>query len=148
MLFFSKHAFRYPLGGCPRIAILVDWFGRSRRQVAVTSSPAALVGTREQLLRLDPRPLTHAVIVVVRPGGALLSSAERDQLWRAFRVPVFEQIIGHRGRLLAAECEAHDGLHIVARDAVWTAYARDESPCACGLKTARVSQRAVSAMSA
>ena len=32
----------------------------------------------------------------------------------AFRVPVFEQVIGKSGKLLAAECEAHDGLHVAS----------------------------------
>jgi hypothetical protein len=39
---------------------------------------------------------------------------------------------------LAAECEAHDGLHIEAPERGWSAYAIEESLCACGLRTPRI----------
>jgi hypothetical protein len=104
--------------------------------------PAALAATREQLLKLasaDPPVLTHALIVVHAPGGALLSAAERERLWRAFRVPAFEQMIGERGELLAAECEAHDGLHIELPGRDWSRYLIEPAACACGRKTPRLS---------
>ena len=59
-------------------------------------------------LSRSPTPL----IVLTRSGSLLLTIEQRQRLWLAFRVPVFEQIIGKNGALLAAECEAHDGLHI------------------------------------
>jgi hypothetical protein len=69
----------------------------------------------------------------------LLTAADRDQLWRAFRVPIFEQIIGTHGERLAADCEAHDGLHVGAAEQDWTGFAIDEGICACGVRTPRVS---------
>jgi hypothetical protein len=36
----------------------------------------------------------------------------RDLLWRRFGVPVFEELMDSQGRILASECEAHDGLHV------------------------------------
>jgi hypothetical protein len=68
----------------------------------------------------------------------LLAPVDREALWRAFHVPVFEQIIGARGQLLAAECEAHDGVHIRMEGVTAPGFALDESPCACGLKTSRL----------
>jgi hypothetical protein len=68
----------------------------------------------------------------------LLSAAERERLWRAFRVPIFEQIIGPDGELLAAECEAHDGLHVEAAGFSWDAYRMERAPCGCGRKTPRL----------
>jgi hypothetical protein len=108
---------------------------------AAEFAPAAIAATRAQLLALtdEPPTLTHALIVVARPTDMLLTNADRDQLWRAFRVPVFEQLIGPQGERLAAECEAHDGLHVEAQDHNWTGYAIDEGLCACGLRTPRVS---------
>ena len=157
----SKAAFRYPFGEAPRTAILVPWFAEPRlsfrSKAAVRSfagwsneaaafAPASIAGTREQLTALacDAPPVTHALVVLARPSDTLLTAADREQLWRAFRVPVFEQIIGARGERLAAECEAHDGLHIETQSRQdpaegWSSYAIDEGLCACGLRTPRLS---------
>jgi hypothetical protein len=140
-----KSAFQYPLGHAPRTAVLVPWFrGRSFpgwTDEAVEYAPAAIAATRAQLLALaaDPPTLTHALIALARPNDMLLTAADREQLWRAFRVPVFEQLIGPLGERLAAECEAHDGLHVESPDQDWTGYAIDQGLCACGLRTPRVS---------
>jgi hypothetical protein len=142
-----KAAFRYPLGPAPRTAVLAPWF-RSGAAVRVFPngwdsstaiySPAAIAGTPEQLLHLTDAHPTHALIALERPGDALLTAAERDQLWRTFRVPVFEQIVGEDGAVLAAECEAHDGLHVeVERD--WQGYSIEHACCACGVRTPRLS---------
>ena len=106
-------------------------------------APAAVAASREQLLGLAavdrPPVLTHAVIALESPGDPLLSMAERERLWRAFRVPVFEQIIGPDGELLAAECEAHDGLHIETPGLdAGTDTSVELSPCGCGRKTPRL----------
>ena len=61
-----------------------------------------------------------------------MSVAERERLWRAFRVPVFEQIIAPDGELLAAECEAHDGLHIEISGLPWDGYRLERAACGCG----------------
>lgn len=105
---------------------------------AARYAPEAAAGTREQLLHVDAK-LTRAVVVLARPGDVLLTSSDRDVLWRRFRVPVFEQIIGREGVLLAAECEAHDGLHVEGAAGDWTsAYRMEISPCACGKKAPRL----------
>ena len=149
-----KAAFRYPLGQAPRTAVLAPWFRtkgfRSKDDIrvfpqgwcsdAARYSPAAIAGTREQLLALagtDARP-THALIAVARPGQELLTAAERDQLWRAFRVPVFQQIVAEDGAVLAAECEAHDGLHVEDAQRDWREYALEHANCACGIRTPRL----------
>jgi len=150
-----KAGFQYPLGDAPKTAVLVPWFAehlafRGRASVrsfpgwtveAAAFAPAAIAASRSQLraLAVDPPKLTHALIALSRPKEVLLTAADREQLWRAYRVPVFEQIIGPQGERLAAECEAHDGLHIEAPAQDWTGFALDESVCACGLRTPRVS---------
>jgi hypothetical protein len=55
---------------------------------------------------------THAVVILTREGYRCLTDADRDALWRAYRVPVFEQVITPEGRLVAWECEAHEGMHL------------------------------------
>jgi hypothetical protein len=86
----------------------------------------------------DPPVLTHAVIVLTAPDGPILSMAERERLWRAFHVPVFEQIVGSHGELLAAECEAHDGLHVQIAELPWDGFCLEISACGCGRKTPRI----------
>ena len=82
---------------------------------AAAFSPSAIAATPSQLRLLasvEIPSLRHAVVALTRPDESRLSSADREQFWAIFRVPVFEQVIGNRGRLLACECEAHAGLHI------------------------------------
>jgi hypothetical protein len=86
----------------------------------------------------QPPIFTHALVAFERRGDPLLAMAERASLWRAFRVPVFEQIIEANGELLAAECEAHDGLHIEVPGLSWDGYHTEISPCGCGRKTPRL----------
>jgi hypothetical protein len=81
--------------------------------------------------------LTHAAIALARPGEALLTNADRDLLWQLFHVPIFEQIIGSEGEVLAAECEAHDGLHVES-PREWIGYRVEEAPCGCGKTTPRL----------
>ena len=87
-------------------------FPQGWRPDAEAFQPAALAGEWAQfeaLLGRDIPSLTHAIIVLSRDTGELLNEGQRKDLWRAFRVPVFEQILAGNGSLLAAECEAHDG---------------------------------------
>jgi hypothetical protein len=145
-----KALFRYPLGPEPRTAVLGPWFRetadvrifpRGWTAEAESFAPEAIAATWPQLRELarnNSVSPTRALIVVARPGSALLSNANREALWRVFHVPVFEQIIGARGKLLAAECEAHDGLHIEVEGVIAVGFALDGRTCACGRKTPRL----------
>ena len=44
--------------------------------------------------------------------AGVLTNADRDQLWKAFGVPVHEYFLGHRHEVLANECEVRMGLHL------------------------------------
>ncbi len=104
-------------------------------------APAAIVGTVSQLegLMKESIPsLTHALVALIRPGEPGLSRQQRENLWKAFRVPVFQQIVDERGTLLAAECEGHDGLHIESPKFVVAEEQIDNTPCGCGRTTPRV----------
>ncbi len=149
-----KDPFVYPVHPAPRTAVLVPWFNESvltNRPVrifpqgwsvdAAAFAPAAVAGTLEQmsaLARDGISSLTHSVIILWQAQQQRLSDADRNGLWRAFRVPVFEQIIGKSGKLLAGECEAHDGLHVSSPALPLGGEPVDESPCPCGRKTPRI----------
>lgn len=144
-----KRAFVYPIPPAPPTAVLAPWF-RSQGAVRVFARgwgreassfrPAALAATWEQFESLPALafPLTHAVIVLAGPQDALLNLQQRRRLWNMFRVPIFEQIVRKNGILLAAECEAHSGLHIESADFNPAGWAVDPEPCGCGRRSPRL----------
>jgi phenylacetate-coenzyme A ligase PaaK-like adenylate-forming protein len=147
----KKPVLVYPIPPAPPTAILVDGFrpsGNTRvfekgwTEEAAQFGPAAIAGTPSQLdaLRAASIPsLRNALIALVRPGEPPLTEDDRARLWRAFRVPVFEQRIDQSGRLLAAECEAHDGLHVESPDASpRSGEVLETEPCGCGRTTPRL----------
>ena len=149
-----RDSFVYPVHPAPRTAILVPWFQENAfesrplrifregwSEEAAAFAPAAVAGTFEQLSELARSgipSLTHSVIVLWRAGERRLSEEDRDALWAAFRVPVFEQVIGKSGKRLAAECEAHDGLHIESPALPLENEHLEDAPCPCGRKTPRI----------
>ncbi|HEY1760750.1 MAG TPA: hypothetical protein VGG72_35580 [Bryobacteraceae bacterium] len=155
-----KAAFVYPVPPAPPTAVLVPWFQshglrswrfRARGAVrmfdggwdleAAAYQPASIAGTWAQvepLLANKIESLTHALIVLARRDNPLLTLEQRQQIWNRFRVPVFEQIIGQNGALLAAECEAHAGLHIESPKLEVGGLSIENGPCGCGRNTPRI----------
>jgi hypothetical protein len=143
-----KAALIYPLAKVPRCAVLAEGF-RSRTPIeafpegwggrAADFAPQAIAATLPRLEALaGVVTLTHAVIVFRRAWEPRLTEAEREKLWRTFRVPSFEQILDEEGTLLASECEAHDGLHIESAKLAAGDHEIERSPCACGKTTPRL----------
>jgi hypothetical protein len=62
--------------------------------------------------------LTRAVVAFTGAEYGTISTADRNTLWQAFEVPIFEQCLAPDGSLLAWECEAHEGLHTVEENAI------------------------------
>jgi hypothetical protein len=151
-LSLPKAAFVYPVPPAPPTAVLVSWFGvwpggnlsvfaHGWNEEAAAYQPAAIAGTwpkLESVLAAGNAFPTHAVIVVARPHSLLLTSAQRQRLWSAFGVPIFEQIIGDHGTLLAAECEAHAGLHVGSPKLEIAGFSLETAPCGCGRDTPRI----------
>lgn len=145
-----KAAFIYPIPPAPPTAVLTPWhrstglirvFPDGWGAAAAAFAPAAIAGTWPQLEALIPEQipsLTHALIVQAQPGEPPLTKLQREKLWRVFSVPIFQQIVDPRGVLLAAECEAHDGLHLESSKFVGKDQAVDLSICGCGRKTPRL----------
>lgn len=120
----SGAAFVHPLEPAPKTAILVPGF-RETRSIRVFPGgwsagcrrfgPAAVAATFPQLRDLSHRDVrfTHALVVLSWSFDTTLTPAERDFLWDAFGAPIFEQVLAPDNSLLAYECDAHDGLHLL-----------------------------------
>jgi hypothetical protein len=138
----------YPIPPVPRCAVLmrgfqsrfpVRVFSRGWTEEAAKFAPQAIAATLPQLEALaGVVHLTHAVIVFRKDCEPRLKPDERERLWRAFRVPVFEQVIAPDGAVLAAECEAHSGLHIESPKLAVGDHEVDRSACGCGRTTPRL----------
>ncbi len=81
--------------------------------------PRAVEGSWAALRKLAepggvPIWLRSARRLVVRTslGENPLSQMERQRLWELYGLPAFELLSGLNGELLAAECDAHSGLHL------------------------------------
>ncbi|HOK45775.1 MAG TPA: hypothetical protein PLA43_02425 [Bryobacteraceae bacterium] len=120
--------------------------GGWRRLVGVP--PRVIAGPLEALERLACEVRTgvrtipksiRRVIVYNHSYRRLLDERDRDFLWHAFQLPVFEQVRDPDGVLIAWECDAHSGLH-------WKAECGIRPPatrvvyglCACGVRTPRL----------
>lgn len=139
----------YHPGSVPRLTIVVGVHVRQSRSVRCfpswderigSEAPDAIAANlallRELAVRiLDGRapalPLRHSLTVFTSPGDEL-NPVDRELLWRAFAVPVFEQRLDGQGRLVAFECEAHDGLHLTGTARVAALLTGRWERCACG----------------
>jgi hypothetical protein len=146
----SGALFIHPMIPTPRTAILTPGFQETKlirvfphgwNEEAAKFAPSSIAGPVEQLRRLTDSDLqlSHAVIVFTYGGEAGLSDEDRDILWGAFGVPVFEQYLGRANELLAVECDAHTGLHLVGDFEMLN---RGRKACACGSPNPRLPRRA------
>lgn len=133
----SQFHFRYPLVPAPAVAVLLDGFRVSSKPQTI----AAPVGRLRELAR-TPEQQQYPVVAFTGPEYGWLTSADRDLFWEAFGVTVFEQLVLD-GRVIAEECEAHDGLHLnIASsrniDVAGLGFALTPDACACGKATPRL----------
>jgi len=146
----SGATFIHPMDPTPRTAILapgfqetklVRVFPRGWNGEAERFRPSSIAGPAGQLRRLikERLYLRHAVIVFTYEGDSPLCDDDRDLFWDSFGVPVFEQHLGPGNELLAMECEAHAGLHVMSD----IGHQRlDRNSCACGNPTPRLPRMA------
>jgi hypothetical protein len=126
----------YPLRFTPRTAVLThgfqqtksvkvlqpDWVLLARFRPEAVAAPVGVL--RTLALGIDGGrgrlpSLKFAAIAFTGPWpGGLLREEDRELFWRVFQVPVFEQHLGPDGRVVAWECEAHRGLHLLPTRAV------------------------------
>lgn len=150
---FLRHvevaALVHPLGGVPKTAVFATGFEETRRVRVFPSGwnektarwrPTSVAGSLEMLRCVDTggAELEHPLIVFTYDLRERVTECDRDWLWKRFGVPVFEQLLGLDNQLLAMECEAHDGLHLIM-DVPHSTLERNV--CACGSLTPRLRQR-------
>lgn len=121
----------YPLGQAgqgPRTAVLdvevvetssVRFFRSGWGQRLERWRPEAVAAPVGILRKMHLPPLRNAVIAFTGLLHGELTESDRRMFWDVFQVPVFEQFLGLDGHALAAECEAHEGLHIRPEHAVF-----------------------------
>lgn len=142
--------FVHPIDPAPRTAILAPGFQEAKNarvfaqgwnERAARFQPTAVAGPIGQLRRLANAAvrLEHAVIALTYPDDPGLSPEDREMLWRELGVPVFEQYLDRKNRLLAMECDAHAGMHVVSGCADLDV---ESEACACGSRAPRLSKGA------
>ncbi|MGE5570298.1 MAG: hypothetical protein ACM3S5_14775 [Rhodospirillales bacterium] len=129
--------------GAGRVILLP---GGWRRLIGVPAR--AIAGPLEALERLACEVRTGArtipksvrrIIVHNNSGCPLLNERDRDFLWHAFQLPVFEEVRDPNGALIGWECDAHSGLHWNAECGIMPPASRVVyGLCACGLRTPRL----------
>jgi hypothetical protein len=135
--------------------------GEAALEALHADAPEAIVATLANAIELaearlsEPSrvpALSFALIVLTDISGPALNDRHRDLIWRAFHVPVFEQLRDWDGNVIARECEARDGLHLLSgTDArieqgdLWVDNRRTNiqasivaDPCECGAETVRL----------
>ena len=140
----APQAFRSPLEHTPKTAILMAGFqqtsgvkmiagnwskGLKRFGASALAAPltvlrdlATAVETGEQ----EINGLKHFVIPFTGGEQGELREEDRERFWRVFQVPLFEQRLGFDGRVIAYECEAHSGMHILPERAAFEETADSE----------------------
>jgi hypothetical protein len=136
--------FRSPLEHTPKTAILMAGFeqtsgvrvmahnwSRSLRGFGATALAAPLTVLREVAAAVERgeqeiNGLKHFVIPFTGGDHGELGEDDRERFWRVFQVPLFEQRLGFDGRVVAYECEAHVGLHIMPEHAAFEQTANSE----------------------
>jgi len=142
----SGAAFVHPLDPAPRTAVLTAGFQKTKltrvfpqgwNERAARFSPACVAGPLDQLLQVAQAGwrVEHSIVVFTYAGQREFSAQDRESFWITFEVPVFEQYLGPDNELLASECDAHSGLHIVNG---YEDLDLEHEVCACGNRAPRL----------
>jgi hypothetical protein len=98
---------------------------------------ALMLADQKQRGLFDLPSLSTALVVLTSVEDSPLADHHRDLLWRAFGVPLFEQLLGANKEVIAAECEVHNGLHVLDSEFPIAGELMTEL-CPCGAETPRV----------
>ena len=142
--------FMHPMDPAPRTVILAPGFRPTKAArvfpdgwsaKAARFHPTSIAGTVEQLATANQTALRleHAVVVFTYDVECGLSTHDRELFWRSFGVPVFEQFLGPKNELLATECDAHSGLHVMR---ACPNQSLDSEKCGCGNPAPRLARGA------
>jgi len=141
--------FVHPMDPMPRTAILAPGFQETKlarvfpagwNDAASHFQPTSIAGPPDQLRQLareGVRP-QHSVVVFSYEGQeAGLTASDRELFWKIFGVPVFEELLSAGNELIAMECDAHDGLHLVGD---FPTLAAGIGACPCGNPAPRMAR--------
>lgn len=152
----QRYSLDYPLTPLPRMAVLGWQFAPARglRRLSNWSAedleaaaPESLAASPADLLRVAALhregslwlpSLSYPLVAILRRGEPPLTAAQHDELWQEFGLPVFQQIREPDGRLLAYDCEAADGFHVLEPALSLERMTPLPGPCPCGDATTRV----------
>ncbi len=170
----GKEILRFPLAASGRLAVIDVEFqpGVNMRifeprdfealreyapeSLALPLSEALSIADYKMRGLLDLPSLRFAMVVLSSldsRGDGPMADHHRDLLWKAFGIPVFEQLRDWSGTVIARECEVHDGLHFDSASVTAQAVSRElivatmpsgfsadltTEQCDCGLETARL----------
>jgi hypothetical protein len=145
---FKGARFVPPIDPPPRTVILAPGFRETRlvrifpqgwNQHARVFDPGCVAGPLEQLRILAQAawPIEQAVVVFTYVAEIGVPPQDRESFWKAFGVPVFEQYLSPRNKLLASECDAHSGLHVVSG---CEGFPLERDVCACGNPAPRLTR--------
>lgn len=133
--------FRYPLGPELRVAVVDGSCPGEPAEADAVALPANLISFALREWTWLPE---YPIVVFTGNAHGTLTDADRDNVWQRWGIPVFEFRLSASGRVIAEECDAHEGLHLregVDRGefagAEWI-----ERRCGCGLDSPRVIQPA------
>jgi hypothetical protein len=152
-----KQRLLFPLKFSGPVAILEEGFKRGRNQrmfrapdyvgleeycpevLAASLDTVLVLADEKRRGRLSLSSVQTALVVFTTLDDSPLEDSHRDILWNTFGVPVFEQLRNAEGKVIARECEVHDGLHIDAGTAI-PEHACEVllDPCECGADTSRL----------
>src|SRR4051794_38202874 len=113
--------FPYPVPNCPAIAVFSHYFAPIAPITIATDATTlpelnvrSVAASIETIRTINPQHWKPEFPIVVLSDfrSGLISDDDRDYIWRTFGMPVFEYLLDARGKILARECEAHDGLHV------------------------------------
>lgn len=113
-----------------------DWVATPVIETEAPRKCTALSGTVSQLLEAAATGVqaARAVYVVRSVQHPFLLDSEREAVWRAFQAPVYTVLLGARGKTLAFECEAQEGLHMTVNclaGSRWVAFFEDGERPTC-----------------
>lgn len=125
----SPQPLQFPLPVPPKVAIIETRFAAAKNQrwfdrhdgnwrawqpdaLVVPLSLALLMADRKRCGLADLPDLTVALVALSSAADGPLDERQRSRLWRAFEVPVFEQLLDRDGAVVARECEVRNGLHL------------------------------------
>jgi hypothetical protein len=140
----TPQAFRSPFDHTPKTAILMPGFQQTsavrtmahnwtkalkRFGASALAAPVSVLREMATAMEYGQQEIhapQHFVVSFTGDDHGELGEEDREQFWRVFRVPVFEQRVGFDGRVVAYECEAHDGLHITLESVAFEETAASE----------------------